>query len=318
VDESLGAVARCGRQPGAMSGEAASATRVIEVSISGGNAPGGGTTSKPLATDGATAPKKTAQQGVRLGATAASPAPAAAAASPAPAKPAGRPAPKGGEGLGDEMLTQIAQAKFEAQEDKLRDVARQTMAMLRDYGGLPATDSDRRVAEVRKSLLKYEQQYIRAWASQEQRRRLETEVLEAEAERCRQEAEDEASKYVELRQVLEKERRRRKRYEHYEKLAEEVNRKKSRSESQSEIDAAAAEIERVNRKRVELEALAEARNQRAQLLRHAVAELKQDLQREQQLGGEVIGAPGSRSASEKAPQPTATQASTAADVEVIS
>uniref|UniRef100_A0A7S4QDL2 Uncharacterized protein n=1 Tax=Alexandrium monilatum TaxID=311494 RepID=A0A7S4QDL2_9DINO len=290
----------------------------MEASSGGGKAPGNGTTSKPLATDGAEAPRKTAQQGAKLDATTASPVPAAAAASAAPAKPSGRPASKGGEGVSDEMLTQIAQAKFEAQEDKLRDVARQTVAMLRDYGRLPAADSDRRVAEIRKSLLKYEQQYIRASVSQEQRRHLETKVLEAEAERCRQEAEDEGVKYIELRQVLEKERRRRKRYEHYEKLAKEVNKKKSRSESQTEIDAATAEIERVSRKRVELEAVAEARNQRAQLLRHAVAELKQDLQREQQLDGEVIRAPGSRSASDKAPQPTATQASTAADVEVIS
>merc|ERR1711972_733027 len=101
-----------------------------------------------------------------------------------------------------------AQAKFEAQEERLRDVTRQWMALLRDYQKLSPTDCARRVTEIRKSLLKYEMQYIRAAEQQERRRRLEIEALEAESERCRQEAEDEGGKIVELRQVLERERKR--------------------------------------------------------------------------------------------------------------
>merc|ERR1712061_963490 len=135
------------------------------------------------------------------------------------AKSTGKSATKTGEGLDDEVLTQIAQAKFEAQEDRLKDVARHTMSLLRDYARLNSTDCSRRVAEIRKSLLRYEMQYIRAWEYQERRRRLEIEALEKEAERCRQESEEEGGRIIELRQILEKEKRRRKRYEGYEAAA---------------------------------------------------------------------------------------------------
>mmetsp|Transcript_135953 Transcript_135953/g.378908 ORF Transcript_135953/g.378908 Transcript_135953/m.378908 type:complete len:330 (-) Transcript_135953:23-1012(-) len=294
------------------------------VGAGGGTATSGGTaTGKSAAAEGAEHSGKPVPQASSKPAaaalTATSPAQAPA---PSASKPAVRPASKVSDGLSDEVLTQIAQAKFEAQEEKLRDVARQSMALLRDYGKLTAGECDRRVAEIRKSLLKYEMQYIRAWASQERRRRLETEALEGEAERCRQEAEAEGGKIAELRRVLDRERRRRKRYERYEQLAEEVNRKKSRTDSQAEIDAATAEIKRLRQAQSELEALVEQRNQRAQLLRHAVAELKQDLKREQQLSSEVFDGPGAGStgstgsgggASGKASQPGG-----ATDVEVIS
>merc|ERR1719433_2171495 len=179
-------------------------------------------------------------------------------------------------GLDDEILTQIAQAKFEVQEERLRDVARHTMALLRDYKKLNATDCNRRVAEIRKSLLKYEMQYIRAWEYQEKQRRLEIEALEREAERCRQEAEEESVKIIELRQILEREKRRRKRYEGYEAAAAEVNRKKTRTDSQAEIDAVTAEIGRLQQQCAKTEAFIEQRHQRAQLLVHAVAELQLD------------------------------------------
>merc|ERR1712190_116365 len=112
--------------------------------------------------------------------------------------------------------------------------------------------------------------------------------LEVETERCKHEAEEEGGKIVKLRQVLERERKRRKRYEHYEELAADVNRKKSRADSQAESDLARAEIARLKRQHSEVETLVEQRNQRAQLLRDAVAELKLDLQREQLMSGEVI------------------------------
>jgi len=148
----------------------------------------------------------------------------------APARPAGRPA-KSADGLSEEVLTQIAQQKYEAQEDRLRDVVRQSMALLRDYKKLATPDCERRVVEIRKALLKYEMQHIRTLESQERRRKLEIQAFEGEAERCRQEAELEGAKIVELREVLERERKRRKRYEQYEELAAEVNRKKSRADS---------------------------------------------------------------------------------------
>jgi len=210
-------------------------------------------------------------------------------ATAATSTPSKRPAAKASEGLADDALTQIAQAKFEAQEEKLKDVARQSMALLRDFQRLDAADCTRKIADIQKSLLRYEMQFIRAWEFQEQRRQSEIEALEAQTRDYRQEAEAEGAKIADLRQVLERERRRRKRYEGYEEVAAAVNKKKTRTESKSEIQAAIEEIEKLQQQQRELEALTEERNQRAQLLRQAVDELKADLQREQQLRKEVLG-----------------------------
>merc|ERR1719240_1598552 len=108
------------------------------------------------------------------------------------------------------------------------------MALLRDYAKLGAPDVSRKVSEIRKCLMKYEMQYLRVSELQEKRRKVEIANLEAEAARCRQEAEVEAGKIAGLHEVLETERRRRKRYEGYEDLAAEVNKKKTRTEYQSE------------------------------------------------------------------------------------
>merc|ERR1712113_1012502 len=130
-----------------------------------------------------------------------------------------------------------------------------SMSLLRDYKKLPIADVEKRIVEIRKALLKYEMQYIRAWEHQEKRRRSEIEALGLETERCKHEAEEEGGTIVELRQVLERERKRRKRYEHYEELAADVNRKKSRADSQAEIDLARAEIARLKRQHSEFETL---------------------------------------------------------------
>eukprot|EP00927_Polykrikos_kofoidii_P069004 TRINITY_DN64387_c0_g1_i1.p1 TRINITY_DN64387_c0_g1~~TRINITY_DN64387_c0_g1_i1.p1 ORF type:complete len:315 (-),score=69.81 TRINITY_DN64387_c0_g1_i1:137-994(-) len=185
-------------------------------------------------------------------------------------------------GLNDETLNQVAQSKFEAQEEKLREVARHAMAFLRDYPKLGASDCAKRVAEIRKSLMRYEMQYLRVCELQERRRREEILCLDAEAARCREEAVKEVDKIVELRDVLEKEKRRRKRYEGYEEAAAEVNRKKTRMESQAEIDAVTNEISRIWQHRAELDGRIKERSVRAQLLRQAVAELSTDLRNERE------------------------------------
>jgi len=92
--------------------------------------------------------------------------------------------------------------------------------------------------------------------------------------------------------VLDCERRRRKRYEGYEALATEVNVKKSRPELKAEIESTTADIARLRQQRVDLEAMTEERNQRAQLLCQAVLELKQDLRREQDLSTGTLEAAG--------------------------
>merc|ERR1719293_340879 len=148
------------------------------------------------------------------------------------------------------------------------------MALLRDCSKLTEADFGRKVTEIQKVLLKYETQYIRAWEYQERRRKREVEDLEREAQRCHREAEEEGEKIVELREILEKEKLRRKRYEKYEELAETVCKKKARTQYKAEIEACRAEIVETKRKRKELEEFGEQRQLRAQLLTHAVAELR--------------------------------------------
>jgi len=260
----------------------------------------GGTAAAAPAADTAAGSSNTAGTEVSVGSKPTPEAEPSTAATPAkpsppqhtePTRPASsRPAAKasGDGGLSEEALMHVAQAKFDAQEEKLRDVTRQSMALLRDYEKLSATECDRRMTDIRKHLVKYEMQFIRVWESQEKRRRLETEALRGEAQRCSTDAEAEGGKILELREVLQKERRRRKRYESYEELALEVNSMKTGADSQAEIDATASEIARLKRRRTELEELVSTRSQRAQLLRHAVEELRLDLKREQQLQAEVI------------------------------
>eukprot|EP00930_Biecheleria_cincta_P075320 TRINITY_DN62485_c0_g1_i1.p1 TRINITY_DN62485_c0_g1~~TRINITY_DN62485_c0_g1_i1.p1 ORF type:complete len:332 (+),score=125.57 TRINITY_DN62485_c0_g1_i1:36-998(+) len=214
---------------------------------------------------------------------------AATSAKPAVSAVAAKPAARPSEGLADDALTQIAQAKFEAQEEKLRDVVRQSMALLRDYQKLDATECTRKIADIQKALLKYEMQHIRAWEFQEQRRQAEVEALEAQTQEYQKNAEAEGGKLPLLREALERERRRRKRYEGYEDLAAEVNTKKSRPESKAEIQAATEEIARLQQQQRDLDAFTEERNERAQQLRLAVEELKKDLLHEKKLRSEVLG-----------------------------
>merc|ERR1712032_472376 len=82
---------------------------------------------------------------------------------------------------------------------------------------------------------------------------------------------------------------RKKRYEEYERAAAEINRKRTRAESQAEIDKMNNEIKRMRQRKVELEERIEQRNRRAQLLRHAVVDLKFDLQNEQESFAEALG-----------------------------
>ncbi|CAK0865471.1 unnamed protein product, partial [Prorocentrum cordatum] len=78
----------------------------------------------------------------------------------------------------------------------------------------------------------------------------------------------------------------------------------------AEIAACREETAETKRKRIELEEFVEQRQLRAQLLVHAVAELRGDLKREQTLSGEA-GVAG-------APAPSPEPAASPDQVEVIS
>lgn len=208
-------------------------------------------------------------------------------------------------GIGEEVLNTVANQKFENQEEKLKDVARHAIALLRDYPKIKADDCMRKVDEIRKSLIKYEMQYVRVWELQEKTRHAEVEALKAETQRCQMEAEQEGEKIIGLRQTHEKEKKRRKRFAIYEESATEINQKKTRLDSEAEIKAAKADIEWIRQQRAELETLIDVRNQRAQLLLHAVAELKTDLQKETKKSGEILGTDVGSKGSGKAPSESA-------------
>lgn len=191
-------------------------------------------------------------------------------------------------GLPDEVLTSVAQAKFEAQEDRLRDIVRPAMALLRDFPKLNAGECSKRATEIRRSLLKYEAQHLRVWELQECTRKRELEVLAREAERSITEAAEEEERINGLRIELEESKKRRRLLEEHEKAAEEINQKKTRSELQAEIDRTKCDIQRLKDQRRDLEARTEQRNQRAQLLRHMVADVKLELQRESAMAVEVV------------------------------
>jgi len=193
---------------------------------------------------------------------------------------AAAPAKQAAKGLGEDILTQVAQAKFEAQEDKLRDVARHSMSLLRDYSKINASECARRVADIRRSLAKYDMQYIRVWDLQERVRVAEVAELATTTANCIKEAEAEAKEIVGLRAALAREEQRRKRYEGYEEVAAEVNCKKSRKDSQAAIATVKADIAKIKQQQADLEEMTEVRTQRAQILVRAVADLRADLDQE--------------------------------------
>merc|ERR1711933_659578 len=97
---------------------------------------------------------------------------------------------------------------------------------------------------------------------------------------------------------------RRERYEAYERTAAEVNRKRTRDDCKAAIAATKEEIERLKRRRADHEALVEERSQRAQLLRHAVAELAADLRRERDHAAEILRSSGATLAADDAKAPS--------------
>ncbi|CAE7741348.1 unnamed protein product [Symbiodinium sp. KB8] len=144
--------------------------------------------------------------------------------------------------LPDDVVTQIAQAKYEAQEDKLRDVARHSMALIRDFQKLDEQDCIRKIADIQRSLVKYEMQYIRAWEIEEHRRSRELVDLEAMRARFRKDAETEERQLEGQRKVLQKGLIKRKRYEGYEELATAVNSKRPQHDSKAEIERVTADL----------------------------------------------------------------------------
>jgi hypothetical protein len=182
-------------------------------------------------------------------------------------------------GLPEEALTQVAQQKFEAQEEKLKDVARHSMSFLRDFQALSEPSFSKKAIEIRKALMKYEMQYIRVWELQDRTRKVEIEGMFEESGRLTKNAEVEIEVITELRVQLEKEKQRKRRYEVHEASAADINLKRTRTELQADIDAKNSEIAQLRQQKNELKKQAEELQQRGQLLREATADLQQLLVR---------------------------------------
>lgn len=178
-------------------------------------------------------------------------------------------------GLLDDALTQVAQQKFEAQEEKLKDVARHAIASLRDYSKLSESEYAKKIVEIRKALLKYEMQYVRVWELQDRTRQSEIDESEAVAERMHTQAVAERDIIVQLTAQLETEKKRKRRYEAHEAAAAEVNKKRARTELQADIDTMTKEIEQLRQQKLELKEQAELIQKRGQLLREAAVDMEQ-------------------------------------------
>jgi len=183
--------------------------------------------------------------------------------------------------LTDEVVTQIAQAKYEAQEEKLKDVARHSMALIRDYQKLDEQDCLRKITDIQRCLVKYEMQYIRAWEIEESRRQKELADLETMRARFRKEAESEERQLEGQRKVLQKGQVKRKRYEGYEELATAVNSKRPQHESKAEIAKATADLAQMRSHQQRLQQLAEFRDEHLRIVLQSVDALDKDIGAEQ-------------------------------------
>ena len=185
----------------------------------------------------------------------------------------------------EEEFTKLAKDKFDAQEGKLKEIAKKSMALLGHFHSPKlgsVAEVQRRVAEIRKCLWRYDNQ-VWVWQKMEDLRRLEIEELEKQAKCYKDKALMEACKMNDLQIDLERECKRRKRYEHYESLAKEVNEIKSRPELRLEIEAANADIEKLKKKKKELDAQIDKRNECLRVAKHVADNLKLELETEQQL-----------------------------------
>lgn len=195
-------------------------------------------------------------------------------------------------GLADDVLTQVSQQKFEAQEEKLKDVARHAMSSLRDFQKLSESEYAKKVTEIRKALMKYEMQYVRVWELQDRNRQAEIEESQSGSERLHKDADAEVAIISQLKGQLEKEKARKRRYEIHEAAAAQINQKRTRVELQADIDAKTSEIEKLRQQNKDLKEQAEQVQQRGQLLREAAEDMKQLLasQMESAAGAAPAGA----------------------------
>ncbi|CAL1132481.1 unnamed protein product [Cladocopium goreaui] len=201
-----------------------------------------------------------------------------------------KPAPKKQDPtLTDEVVTQIAQAKYEAQEDKLKDVARHSMALIRDFNKMDEQDFFRKIADIQRCLVKYEMQYIRAWEIEEKRRQREIADLEAMRSRFQKEGEAEEKQLEGQREVLQKAQVKRKRYEGYEALAASVNTKRPQHDSKELIHKLTLELQKMSQQQKRFNEMSQLRDERSRVLAKAVEELDKDFLAEQEFREENFG-----------------------------
>jgi len=202
--------------------------------------------------------------------------------------------------LADDVLTRVAQEKWEAQEDKLKDLAKGCMTFLRDYPKMSPQTCNNKVVELTKTGFKYVQQFIRVIELQEKTRKRECKVLDEEIERLRKETEKEIENAKDLMVVVEREKKRGQRHLDMDRIASEINQLPTRVELQEQIAKEEAEIAANRKMFAEIKALNEHKDQKVQMLLHLVTDLKQDLhtlrEKESTFGG-VLGSEAAASSS---------------------
>lgn len=181
----------------------------------------------------------------------------------------------------DDTVTAVAQSKFDAAEQHLQAVAKLTMAITRDYPKLHGDKAkmSEKFKEIKLAFLKYRRQ-LRVWKMQEMVSKMNVQRLEKTKDSYLENSEELFAKRAGLREELDEARVKRQRLEAHEKIAKEINQVKSCAESEEELQAAKEKVAEVQRDRVQLEATMEGQMKKAQLLMHAILDLKLELQRD--------------------------------------
>ena len=168
--------------------------------------------------------------------------------------------------MDNQTLTQVAQLMFEAQEDKLKDIIRPSMSLLRDFSELDEPECVKKIAAIRKALMKYEMRIVQVWELQDRTRRSEIEECHSAAEKLHSDADAENEMMLRLTTMLSKEKLRKRQYEAHEATASQINQKRTRLELQIDIDAKTADIEQLRRQNQQLNELTNILHRKGQLL----------------------------------------------------
>merc|ERR1719456_1306851 len=163
-------------------------------------------------------------------------------------------------------VSEAASVKFNEGEEKLKEIAKLTMLLFRDFPKLDKAAFEKRVLELRKAITRYEGSNVKIWKLQHELREKEFKYYEELKERSssqRQRSEELVeSLHDELREV----RLKRKQLQDLEVLAKEINTKKPRSETKALITDTLKQAENIQAEEQQLNENNERRAKKAMLM----------------------------------------------------